>query len=133
MESLDLSKSNLKKFGFAFGLVFIALAVFVFIRHKQITLPFIFASVTFFAFAITAPGLLKIIYIPWMKLVFIIGWINTRIILIIIFYLLLTPIALLMRLLGHDFLDRKMKNGKDSYWVKKENNGFPAASYERQY
>ena len=48
------------------------------------------------------------------------GWINTRLILFIIFYLVFTPIGLVMRLFGVDLLDKKIDKNKNSYWRRKE-------------
>ena len=64
-------------------------------------------------------AILKSAYTFWMKLSFIIAWINTRLILIIIFYLIITPIGFAMRLFGVDLLDRKIDKNRLSYWKNK--------------
>jgi hypothetical protein len=87
----------------------------------------------FFILAFIAPGLLKPIYIFWMRLAFVLSWINTRLILSIIFYLIFTPVGLGMRLFGVDLLDRKIEKNKDSYWINKEKKEFNARDYERQF
>jgi len=74
--------------------------------------------------------LLKYLYIIWMRLAFILGWINTRILLLAIFYLLFTPIGIGIKLFGVDLLERKIDKNKDSYWKKKDS---LAADYERQF
>jgi uncharacterized protein involved in cysteine biosynthesis len=68
-----------------------------------------------------------------MKLAFVLAWINTRLILWIIFYLVFTPIGLVMRLLGVDLLARKIEKNKDTYWIKKEKSGFEPKDYARQF
>lgn len=61
----------------------------------------------------TKPSWLTAIYHPWMKVGHLLGWINTRIILGIIFFLLITPIGLIRRVLGKDSLglqfDKELK------------------------
>ncbi len=74
--------------------------------------------------------LLKYLYIIWMRLAFILGWINTRILLLAIFYLLFTPIGIGIKLFGVDLLERKIDKNKDSYWKKRDS---LAADYERQF
>lgn len=62
------------------------------------------------------PLALKPFYWIWMKIGGALGWLNTRILLGIIFYGIFTPIGLIMRLFGRDPLERKMKPNQSSYW-----------------
>ncbi|MFQ6120615.1 MAG: SxtJ family membrane protein [Methanosarcinales archaeon] len=62
---------------------------------------------------------LKKLYAYWMKFAYIIGYVNTRILLSIMYYTVFTAFGLIARLLGFDLLDTKRKNLK-SYWNKKE-------------
>ena len=64
--------------------------------------------------AILRPGILLFPYKSWMKLGLILGWLNSRIILMLVFLIVLIPIALIMRLFGHDPL-RANKTGEKSY------------------
>ena len=63
---------------------------------------------------ILRPGLLLYPYIAWMKLGHILGWVNSRIILGLVFLIVLQPIALIMRISGHDPL-RIKKFAQKSY------------------
>ena len=63
---------------------------------------------------ILRPGLLLYPYIAWMKLGLILGWVNSRIILGLVFLIVLQPIALIMQILGHDPL-RTKKFAQESY------------------
>lgn len=74
---------------------------------------------------------IKPVYIVWMRFAFILGWINTRIILVILFYLIFTPVGLFMRLFRIDLLERKNKEG--TYWKKKEKVEFNPLNYERRF
>lgn len=47
------------------------------------------------------------------------GWFNTRLILIITYYFVLTPIGLLAKLFKKDFLNLKIEREAQSYWIKK--------------
>ena len=76
---------------------------------------------------------LKSLCISWMKSVSILGWISSRLILSIIFYLVLAPIGLGMKLLGVDLLDRRIDKGEKSYWRKKELKPLSPADYERPF
>jgi multisubunit Na+/H+ antiporter MnhG subunit len=84
----------------------------------------------FFSAALSAPYLLKGLYITWMHIAFILTWINTKIILAIIFYIIFTPIGLFMRLLKFDLLERK--KSQDTYWKQKDK-PFDPLNYERRF
>ncbi len=133
MEKLRLDKKTLRKFGITMGIAFLIITLIIIIRHKNSIIPTSIISATFLISAFTLPALLKPIYIFWMKLAFILGWINTRLILFILFYLVFTPIGLVMRLFRIDLLDRKIEKNKESYWRKKERSGFSPLNYQRQF
>lgn len=133
MEKLNLDKNTLKKFGITMGIAFLVITLFILIRHRHSILVTSIALSIFFILAFVAPILLKPIYIFWMKLAFILGWINTRLILFIIFYLIFTPIGLVMRLLGVDLLDRRIDKEKESYWWEKEKRDSNPLDYERRF
>ena len=108
MEKINLDTKSLKKFGMTLGFAFLIIAVFIIIRHKHSPLPVLIIAAIFFIIRAVAPVLLKPVYIAWMKLAYLLGWVNTRLVLIIIFYLVFTPIGLMMRLFGIDPLERKI-------------------------
>ena len=133
MEKLNLDKKTLRKFGITMGSIFLIIALIILIRHKHSVMPTLTASALFLILAFTLPALLKPVYILWMRIAFVLGWINTRLILSILFYLLFTPIGLIMRLFRADPLDRQIAKEKDSYWRKKEKVKFNPINYERQF
>lgn len=61
-----------------------------------------------------------------------VGWFNSRLILVLVYYLVFTPSGLLMRLVGRDPLRRKWKK-KESYWIPREPIPFEPEGMERQY
>jgi len=133
MEELNLDNNNLKKFGITMGVAFLVITLIILIRHKHNVVPISIISAIFFILAFVTPILLKPIYIFWMKLAFVLGWINTRLILFILFYLIFTPIGLAIRLLRVDLLDRKIYKNRKSYWKNKEGRVFNPLDYERQF
>ena len=78
-----------------------------------------------FAFAaLVWPRVLSPLYSFWMKLGHALGWINARIILSVVFFLFVTPTALIARLLGYDPL-RLRSRALGSYWVARDPNWNP--------
>lgn len=62
------------------------------------------------------PPLLRGLFVAWMALMFPIGWLMSYVILIIIYFGVITPVALLMRLVGFDPLKRRWDRQAKSYW-----------------
>jgi len=78
------------------------------------------------------PPLVRWIFVGWMILAFPIGWLISQMVLMILFYGMFTPMALLLRLRGRDRLRLKPSPGRASFWLRKET---PAdlRRYLRQY
>ena len=133
MEKLNLDKGSLRKFGITMGIAFLAISSIIFFRHRHSFLPEVVISGLFFAFAFLAPLLLKPVYIVWMRFAFLLGWVNTRLILAVLFYLVFTPIGLVLKMLNNDLLDRKIEKDKGSYWREKEIKPYSQGDYERQF
>lgn len=133
MEKLNLRPNNLRKFGVTMGIAFLVITMLISLKTKHFILSTSIISATFFVLAFSLRNLLKPIYILWMNLAFILSWVNTRLILCIMFYLIFTPIGLIMRLFRIDLLERRIEKGKKSYWKEKEKGGFSPLDYERQF
>ena len=132
MEKLKFDRRVLRKFGITMAIAFFAISSLFFLRQKHAAaVENLIASCVFLISGLVYPVLLKPAYIIWMRFAFLLGWINTRIILIILFYLVFTPAGLLMRLFRVDLLERKNKT--DSYWKKKEKTGGGPLDYERRF
>lgn len=69
----------------------------------------------------------------WMKFAEALGWVMTRVILTVFFYVLLTPYGLVARLFREDPLDVSWKRRKSSYWIDKPAAAPELERYERQY
>jgi len=133
MEKIKTDRLSLRKFGITMGIAFLAITFLILIRHKHSVLPTAVLSAGFFVLGFISPNLLKPIYIFWMGIAFVLGWINTRIILAVIFYLIFVPTGLIMKLLGKDLLDTKIDKNKDSYWKTREKKKLELSDYERQF
>ena len=106
----NVSKKILREFGFLIGFAFpflLGWIIPVLSGHsfRTWTLWISFPSIIL---AISKPKLLLYPYKAWMKLGHILGWVNSRIILGLVYIIILQPIALIMRIYGHDPL--RIKN-----------------------
>lgn len=113
------SRVELKKFGFLSALILLVLFGFVipfFFGNDWPLWPWVGAAVLVL-WSITSPDKLIYVYRPWMKLGLVLGWVNTRIILTLIFYLVITPAGLAGRLFGARLIDDSLNGEDKSYKV----------------
>ena len=78
--------------------------------------PWITAAV-FLVWGLAAPATLLPVFRLWMKLAMVLGWINTRLLLGLVFYLMFFPLGFMMRLFGWDAMHRKMSASAQTYRV----------------
>jgi len=133
LKSLSTTTRDLRKFGLMVGGVFLVLGGLALWRHKW-TAPWLLTpGIGLFGLGLVWPRALKLIYIAWMGLAFGLGLIVSSILLTVFFYLVITPIGLIARLAGKDFLSLKMESTAQSYWHAREKSVLTAAEYEQQF
>ena len=120
MNFSDIALPSNKKFGFFFTLVFLVVASYFFL-NKYVIGAYISIALAIFFFITT---LVKAdVLLPfnklWMCFGLLLGTIVSPIILGLIFFVLFTPIAFIMRLCGRDELRLKFKK-KSSHWIKRD-------------
>ncbi len=76
---------------------------------------------------------LRPLYLGWMKFAFVLGWLNTRLLLGVFFYLVITPTGLLLRILRKDLLDQRVDRSAKSYWKLREVKPFDPKQCERLF
>ncbi len=105
-------------FGFFFGIVFLILGFF-FYEKKIISYFFLFLSIVFIFLGFLNSKKLKLLNFLWIKLGLTLGAIIAPIAIGFVYYFLISPISLLMRLVGQDPLKIKNKKKVKSYWIKR--------------
>lgn len=131
--SIRSGKKELRQFGIIIGIACCLLGVLLWWRGKTYySYSFIIAA-AFLFLGFTLPAALKPFHKVWMIISILMGWLMTRVILIILFYGILTPIGLIGRLCGKDFLDIKLNKNSPSYWVLRDKKEYDKKSYEQQF
>ena len=110
--------STNKSFGIVFFIVFLILAVYPLINGKSIIVSFLVISLIFLVLGLINSKLLTPLNKIWFKFGILLGKIISPIIMGMIFFLLVTPIGIIMRLLKKDVLNLKLNNNR-SYWIEK--------------
>jgi F0F1-type ATP synthase assembly protein I len=114
-----MNKQELRKFGLTTGAIvavlFGLLLPWLF-DHVWPTWPWVVAA-ALWIWAILLPATLEPVYHGWMKVGHVLGWINTRIILGVMFYTVFFLVGLIMKVLGNDPMSRKIDKAAISYRV----------------
>ena len=109
---------QLRSFGFTVGAVLLGIGLWPAMWSGLHPRSWALAAGSLLVFAgLLSPRMLTPVHRGWMALGHVMGWINTRLILALFFYGILTPMALLARLTGKDFMRVKRTPGADTYRV----------------
>ena len=132
IKNIPNSNKDIRSFGITIGIIlFIISGLLMYYGKEFYQLIAIIASI-FIGLGLILPIFLKPIYFVWMTFAAILGWVMTRVILSVVFYLIITPIGLLTKLLGEDFLALK-KIKSDSYWNHRDSSEELNQNYEKQF
>lgn len=100
----ELDKKGLREFGLIGGAIVAILfgLVLPITRHHSLSiLPWLIAGILWI-WALVAPATLNLVYQIWMRIGLVLGWIQTRVILGVVFYIIIVPMGLMKRLLNQD-------------------------------
>ena len=132
LNNIKSGRKDLKSFGFIIGFILMLISVFLFFREKDSFIYFFSIGLIFNGLGIIIPAALKPFYKIWMTFAIIIGWVMTRVILSVLFYLIISTIGIFARLVGKDFLNLKSKSN-ESYWNIRNKEYELNQDYEKQF
>ena len=132
-KELKTGTRELRNFGLLVGGVF-ALLGLLFLARGKANYPWLLTpGLALVTLGAIAPRSLKYIYLVWMGLALVLGFVVSHVILTIFFFLVITPIGLIARLAGKDFLRLKLDRQAKSYWIPRDRNRKAPEEYERQF
>ena len=114
----DIKISSNRSFGVVFFIVFLLIALYPLLNNNEIRLWSLIVSVLFLILGILNSKILSPLNKIWFKFGLLLGKIISPIIMGVIFFLVVTPIGFIMKLLGKDLINLKFNNEK-SYWIQK--------------
>lgn len=131
LHAIAPDERRLRAFGAGLGVICLLFALSGWRHHSPRALWWLIAAPWPALLGLARPWALEPVYRPWMRVVSVIAWVNTCVLLAFIYFVIITPYAALSRLFGRDFLDETLRTG-DSYWRPKAP---PEGreSYERQF
>jgi len=122
-----------RSFGLVFAVVFLAIAILPLIFGRGLRVWSLGAAAAFGIIALVAPTVLAPLNKLWLKLGLLLHRVVSPIVLGIMFFLVITPMGLLMRALGKDPLRLRSDRGASTYWIPREPPGPPPDSFTDQF
>lgn len=135
------TRKDLRKFGLLFGLLAAVLAAYLVWRRgfDAAVVPAAISAVLLLL-SLLLPSLLTPVWWPWMVLARVLGFVNSHLLLALVFYLMFTPIGLLMRLFRRDPLGdrdfaraRRTSTDGGSLWLRRDEQQLAPHHFERQF
>jgi ABC-type glycerol-3-phosphate transport system permease component len=134
MNTKKVTKKQLRTFGIALSVFLGGIGLIHFLKgHTPQNLWFWGAAIIILLITLVVPLVINPIYTVAIFIAHKLGWINTRIILGLIYYLLFTPASLIMKLVGKDPLNRKFDKEAKTYWSFRAREPIPKEQYLRQF
>lgn len=132
LKHIDSSDKAIKKTGITVGIVLILISPLLWYLGKTSFTYFSIAGGLFVIFSFIAIPVLRPFHKLWMMLALVMGFVMSRVILTLLFYIILTPIGFIARIFGKKFMQLGFDKTVDTYWEKRE----PVKNkidYERQF
>ena len=114
----NLKIGSNKSFGIVFFIVFLIVGLYPLVNNEELRIWCLIISLFFLILGSINSKILTPLNKIWFKFGILLGKIVSPIIMGVIFFLVVTPIALIMRIVGKDLLNLKFNKDK-SYWIKK--------------
>lgn len=129
----DITGSSDRSFGIVFAAVFAVIGLLPLVFGGGVRLWSLSVGAAFLAIALAVPSLLAPLNRIWLRFGLLLHRIVSPLVLGIMFFLVITPMGLVMRALGKDLLRLKSDKGLSSYWIERVPPGPPPESLKDQF
>ncbi len=124
---------HLRKFGLTVGGVFLVLGTVSWLRDHELAPKILWSfGALLVGPGVVAPRALAGVERVWMRMAGVLGHVNARIILTLVYFVMMTPVGVVLRLF-RDPLDRGLDDGRESNWTKRAVEPVDPARYEQQF
>lgn len=133
MAYMKATAADVRKFGLTFAVLAAGLTAWSLYKGSSAWPWFAGGGLFFLITGLVGHPVLKPVYIGWMTFAAVLGWLNTRLILGSVFYIIFTPVGLVCRALRKDLLGIRPEKSAPTYWVKRVPAAFDRRRYEQLF
>ena len=113
-------KNSNRSFGLVFFIVFLGIGLWPLKNGQEINIYLIMISLFFLTLGLINSKILSPLNMAWIKFGEILGIVIAPIIMALVYFIILTPISLIVRMLGKDLLGLKFFKKQDTYWIERK-------------
>ena len=117
-----MKRSSEKSFGILFFIVFAIIGLYPLLSFNFVRVWALVIALIFLFLGLSKPSVLKPLNTAWIKLGEILGKIIAPIVMLLVFFIVITPIGLMLRLFGKDILGLKFSEKVKTYWITRDKN-----------
>jgi hypothetical protein len=129
----DVKASSNRNFGWVFTVVFVVLALWPLLSSRPPRWWALIAAAVILMISVFAPALLALPNRLWLRFGLLLNRIISPVVLVFLFYVVVTPMGALMRMFGKDSLRLRGSHGNGSYWIKRDPPGPKPDSLHNQF
>ena len=133
LKHIDSSDAAIKKTGLTVGVVLILISLLLWYLSKSSFMYFSISGGLLVILALIATSVLRPFHKIWMMLALLMGFVMSRVILTLLFYLILTPTGIIAKIFGKKFMPLGFDKKAETYWEKRESKAKQQIDYERQF
>jgi len=133
LRNIPSTTGDLRRFGIVMGVVLAVIGGLLFYQENPAGMPLLGVGGAFLVAGLALPRVLVPLHKGWMLLAMILSWLMTRIVLSLLFFLVITPMSVVSRLLGKKYLDLSFRTDADTYWNHRPESPSGRERWERQY
>ncbi|GMW00450.1 MAG: hypothetical protein AMXMBFR84_15870 [Candidatus Hydrogenedentota bacterium] len=133
IQEITSKRSEQRKFGWVMGGALAALGAIRWLWRGDLPWLLLGLAAALAVLGTVAPGLLRPVFVAWLKLAEGLNWVMTRVTLSITFYLMITPTALIYRMISGDPLKRAWDRAAPTYWEEPDAQPNERDAYRNQF
>ena len=133
LKNIRTDNKAIRDFGILIGFILLIITGILFYKERESYILIFWLGIAFIGLGLGMPIILKPFYSIWMYFAVVLGWFMTRLILGLLFYIVVSPISLISRLFGKEFLDLKTSSLNRSYWNYKNSQRTSHQDFEKQF
>ena len=130
MRKIETKISSNRNFGLVFFTIFLILSIWSLMYENPIRVWSLLISIIFLILGLTSSKILTPLNQLWFKFGMLLGGIISPIIMVVVFFIVITPIGLFMKIMNKDLLNKKYDKKKITYWIKYNK---PTSTMKKQF
>lgn len=133
IKNIKSDKVTLKKFGVLIGSILVLIGAVMWWKENVFYSWFAGIGLFIVILAVIYPKILLPLHKAWMTIALLLGWVMSRVLLTVLYFIVVTPVGVVSRLFGKHHLDLNWNDPQESYWNRKENKDYDNRIHERQF